>query len=141
MKLVLGYTVVLVMSAGLIGLAFVASGCMAPTPASHASGQSSAPPPVTATPSTLPTPTATAATISTVYRAQVDFGKPVGDAYLRTLLDKHQAKMVVAYMTTSGFFGADKGIVGRVRLFGAGDHHVDRVVAEAPNRVAKGRES
>ena len=47
------------------------------------------------------------ATVAT-HRAQIDFGAPVGDVYLRTLLDRHDAKMVVAYMTTVGFFGAHR---------------------------------
>ena len=50
---------------------------------------------------------AASATVAT-HRAQVDFGTPVGDVYLRTLLDRYDAKMVVAYMTTSGFFGAHR---------------------------------
>lgn len=50
---------------------------------------------------------AASATVAT-HRAQVDFGTPVGDVYLRTLLDRHDAKMVVAYMTTSGFFGSHR---------------------------------
>ncbi len=50
---------------------------------------------------------ASAATVAT-HRAQIDFGAPVGDVYLQTLLDRHEAKMVVAYMTTAGFFGAHR---------------------------------
>ena len=98
----------------IIALAIVVSGCAAPTPASPVSGPSSAPlsDSATSTPPIPPgasTPVPTVAASSLTHRAQVDFGKPVGDAYLRTILDKHEAMMVTAYLTTTGFFGAHRG--------------------------------
>ena len=32
----------------------------------------------------------------------------MGDAYLRTLLERHDAALTVAYMTTAGFYGAHR---------------------------------
>ena len=58
-------------------------------------------------PSSANAASAGAAAVAT-HRAQIDFGAPVGDAYLQTLLDRHEAKMVVAYMTTAGFFGSHR---------------------------------
>ena len=58
----------------------------------------------------VPVPSSASAAAASVatHRAQIDFGAPVGDAHLQTLLDRHGAKMVVAYMTTAGFFGAHR---------------------------------
>ena len=39
------------------------------------------------------------------HKAQVNFGYAFGDTYLTTLLGKHDAKIVGAYMTNEGFFG------------------------------------
>ena len=122
MKPALTRTTILAISAASIALALVVSGCAAPTPASPVSGQSSAPlsdpatstpatPTATPTPVSIPatsTPAAATSTSSLTHQAQVDFGKPVGDSYLQTLLDKYEAKMVAAYMTTGGFFGAHR---------------------------------
>ena len=58
-------------------------------------------------PTATPTPTHSNTTTST-HRAQVDFGTPVSDSYLRTLLERYEAKLVKAYMTTAGFFGAHR---------------------------------
>ena len=108
MKKTLSRTAIIATSIWLIALVLVVSGCAAPTPPSPAS----APLPDSAT-STPPVPTGTstpvAATSTLTHRAQVDFGKPVGDAYLQTILDKHEAMMVAAYLTTTGFFGAHRG--------------------------------
>ena len=75
------------------------------------------PPPTNATstpptidPPTKPPPTNATSTPPTTatHRAQIDFGAPVGDAYLGTLLERHDAKLTVAYMTTAGFYGAHR---------------------------------
>ena len=71
------------------------------------------PPPTSATstpPIIKPPPTSATSTPPTTatHRAQIDFGAPVGDAYLRTLLERHDAALTVAYMTTAGFYGAHR---------------------------------
>ena len=58
-------------------------------------------------PTATPTPTHSNTTTAT-HRAQVDFGTPVSDSYLQTLLERYEAKLVNAYMTTAGFFGAHR---------------------------------
>lgn len=66
-------------------------------------------PPTTNPPHSLPPTTATSTpATSATHRAQIDFGAPVGDAYLRTLLERHDANLTVAYMTTAGFSGAHR---------------------------------
>ena len=114
MKRVVRRTAILPASVWLVALVVVVSGCAAPTPASPVSGPSSAPlsDPATSTPPIPPgasTPVPTVAASTLTHRAQVDFGKPVEDAYLQTILDKHEAMMVTAYLTTTGFFGAHRG--------------------------------
>ena len=66
-------------------------------------------PPTTNPPHSLPPTTATSTppTIAT-HRAQIDFGAPVSDTHLRTLLERHHAKLTVAYMTTAGFYGTHR---------------------------------
>ena len=58
-------------------------------------------------PTATPTPAHSNTTTAT-HRAQVDFGEPVSDSYLQTLLERYGAKLVKAYMTTAGFFGAHR---------------------------------
>ncbi len=78
--------------AGLLALALFAGRGMSQTPSAQAQG-------------TTPT---TATSTSPTHRAQIDFGAPVGDAYLTTLLDRYEAKPILAYMTVAGFFGAHR---------------------------------
>lgn len=80
-----------------------------PVSESVASVSSSVNPALTVATSNLATASAASAPATApTHRAQIDFGAPVGDAYLRTILERHDAKMVVAYMTTAGFFGAHR---------------------------------
>lgn len=45
------------------------------------------------------------ATQSPTHKAQVDFGHALSDTSLATLLDRHSAKVLGAYMTNEGFYG------------------------------------
>ena len=90
-------------AAGLLAAAAV--GGMLHTPPGQAPASMAA----TTTTSTPPTTATTTPAASTpTHRAQVDFGSPVGDAYLRALLERYEARPVAAYMTTAGFFGAHR---------------------------------
>lgn len=88
----------------LSALAAAACGVALPTPAADLPTREAAPAQDTA-PSPTPTPTPTPAPGSSTHQAMVSFGTPIGDAALQTLLARHSAKPVTAYMTTNGFFG------------------------------------
>lgn len=90
-----------------------------PVSESVASVSSSVNPALTVGTSNLATASAASAPATApTHQAQIDFGAPVGDVYLQTLLDRHEAKMVVAYMTTAGFFGAHRAATSTApRLF------------------------
>ena len=87
MDYILRHRTIFLTAAGLIALALVVSAIMSQT--LMVEGQGS--PPASATQPT--------------HKAQVNFGNAVGDTYLTTLLGKHDAKIVGAYMTNEGFFG------------------------------------
>lgn len=83
-------------------LAAAACGVALPTPAAEIPTREAAPAQDIAP---TPTPTPTPAHGSATHQAMVSFGTPIGDASLQTLLARHSAKPVTAYMTTNGFFG------------------------------------
>ncbi len=87
MDYILRHRTIFLTAVGLVALALVVGAIMSRT--LMVEGQGS--PPV---PATQPT-----------HKAQVNFGHAVGDTYLTTLLGKHDAKVVGAYMTNEGFFG------------------------------------
>ena len=85
MDYILRHRTIFLTAVGLVALAMVVSAIMSQT--LMVQGQSQ--------------PTTTGPT----HKAQVNFGSALGDTSLTTLLGKHDAKIVGAYMTNEGFFG------------------------------------
>ena len=109
MKEVLKQLAVPVAGAGVLALGLFIGVSLFQSPAAHSQEAQPTPPP--AVQSFEPTITSISDTPSITHKAQLDFGKPVSDVYLLSLLDQYEIKPMRAYMTTAGFFGIHRGDV------------------------------
>ena len=87
---------------GLLALGLFMGATMIQTTGAHSEETSHS----TTIPSSEAADTSTSEIPAATHRAQVDFGSPVSDFYLRSLLEQYEVEPVAAYMTTTGFFGA-----------------------------------
>ena len=92
-----------------VALVLVGCGSELPAVSPAAPGETSAP-----APTTTPTQTPTATPVAT-HHALAEFGRPIGDASILTLVRRHNAMIWRAY-TDIGGFGGSSGLRGPVNL-------------------------